>query len=89
MADTVSPDHTVSADHIVSPGDTVSLVRALVTAAGLSLSEAEIEAMAVAYPALRAAADHLQSIAGEADPAPVFDPVPMFGAARGSGTGPS
>jgi hypothetical protein len=82
MPDPVSPDTAVSPD-------TVSLVRALVTAAGLRPSEAEIEAMAVAYPALRAAADHLQAIAGDADPAPVFDPVPMFGARRGTGTRPS
>jgi hypothetical protein len=58
--------------------DTITLVRALVAASGLSPSEAEIRALAVGYPALRAAADRLQAIAGDTDPAPVFDPVPVF-----------
>ena len=61
--------------------ETVDLVRALIAAAGLRPSEAEIEILAAAYPGLRAAADRLQEIAGDTDPAPVFDPVPMFGAA--------
>ena len=60
----------------------VDLVRALAAAAGLSPSETEIEVLAAAYPAMRAAADRLQEIAGDTDPAPVFDPVPMFPAAR-------
>ena len=60
--------------------ETVDLVRALIAAAGLRPSEAEIEILAAAYPGLRAAADRLQEIAGDTDPAPVFDPVPMFGA---------
>jgi hypothetical protein len=61
---------------------TAELVRAMTAAAGLAPSPAEIEALALAYPAIRAAADRLQAIAGDADPAPVFDPVPMFRAAR-------
>jgi hypothetical protein len=60
----------------------VDLVRALAAAAGLSLSETEIEGLAAAYPAMRAAADRLQETAGDTDPAPVFDPVPMFQAGR-------
>lgn len=62
--------------------DTLALVRALAASAGLSPSEEEIEALAAAYPGLRAAADRLQEIAGDTDPAPVFDPVPMFPAGR-------
>lgn len=62
--------------------DTLALVRALAASAGLSPSEEEIEALAAAYPALRAAADRLQEIAGDTDPAPVFDPVPMFPVGR-------
>ena len=61
---------------------TVELVRAMIAAAGLAPSPAEIETLAAAYPALRAAADRLQVIAADADPAPVFDPVPMFRTAR-------
>lgn len=64
------------------PETTTELVRALTAAAGLAPSAAEIESLAVAYPALRDAADRLQAIAGDADPAPVFDPVPLFRAAR-------
>lgn len=56
----------------------IGLVRALVAAAGLRPSPAEIETMAAAYPALRGAADRLQQVAGDADPAPAFDPVPLF-----------
>lgn len=64
------------------PRATGAVVRAMVTAAGLHPSEAEIETLAAAYPALRAAADRLQELAGDTDPAPVFDPVPMFPAGR-------
>jgi hypothetical protein len=68
----------------------LDLVRALVAASGLSPSEDEIAALATAYPEARAAADRLQAVAGDTDPAPVFDPVPLFrtgpsGAGRGSG----
>lgn len=58
--------------------DTIALVRSLTAAAGLSPSEEEIETLAAAYPVLRAAADRLQEIAADTDPAPVFDPVPLF-----------
>jgi hypothetical protein len=64
----------------------VNLVRALVAAAGLSPSEDEIAALAAAYPEARAAADRLQAIARDTDPAPVFDPVPLFSASRVPGT---
>ncbi|HSZ43383.1 MAG TPA: hypothetical protein VK817_25755 [Trebonia sp.] len=76
----VSPE--VSPDVQSPPQTTVELVRALTTAAGLAPSAAEIESLAVAYPILRGAADRLQAIAGDTDPAPVFNPVPMFQAAR-------
>jgi hypothetical protein len=76
----VSPDVPPGVQSPVAT--TVELVRALTAAAGLTPSAAEIESLAAAYPALRAAADRLQAIAGDADPAPVFDPVPMFRAAR-------
>jgi hypothetical protein len=61
---------------------TEDLVRAMTAAAGLAPSDAEIEALAAAYPVLRAAADRLEVIAADVDPAPVFDPVPMFRAVR-------
>jgi hypothetical protein len=54
------------------------LVRGLTAAAGLAPSAAEVELLASVYPALRAAADRLRDIAGDADPAPAFDPVRLF-----------
>lgn len=63
----------------LAPG---AVVRAMAAAAGLPPAEDEIEALAAAYPALRAAADRLQELAGDTDPAPVFDPVTMFPAGR-------
>jgi hypothetical protein len=70
---------------VTAPSEAVTgLVRALLSAAGLPASEAEFELLASAYPALRAAADRLQAIAGDSDPAPVFDPVRLFTAAPGA-----
>lgn len=66
------------------PAATVDLVRALTAAAGLLPSAAEVELLASAYPALRAAADRLQDIAGDTDPAPVFDPARLFTGAPGA-----
>ena len=64
------------------PPDAIERVRTLLAAAGLNPPESEIEIMAASYPALRAAADRLYPLVYDDDPAPVFDPVSMFGARR-------
>jgi hypothetical protein len=61
-----------------APDPVAGLVRSLTTAAGLPPSDDEVGLLASAYPALRAAADRLQALAGDTDPAPVFDPVRLF-----------
>lgn len=60
-----------------SPG-TRDEVRALLSAAGLRPTEAEIETITAQYQGFRAAADRLRAIVYDDDPAPVFDPVRMF-----------
>jgi hypothetical protein len=77
--DPVSPDPAVP-DAAVPDAGTVALVRGLLTAAGLSPAEDEIAYFATAYPRMRGAADRLQAIVSDTDPAPVFDPVPLFAA---------
>lgn len=57
---------------------TLGLVSALVAGAGLRPAPAELLELAAAYPAIRRAADRLSMIAADADPAPTFDPLPLF-----------
>lgn len=59
-------------------------VRALLAAAGLNPPEAEVAALAAAYPQFWAMADRLYPLVYDDDPAPVFDPVALFGAGSGA-----
>jgi hypothetical protein len=60
------------------PPTSQETVRALLSAAGLRPTEAEIETISAHYRGFRAAADRLRAIVYDDDPAPVFDPVRMF-----------
>lgn len=86
MPDPVSPDLAVP-DAAVPDAGTVALVRGLLTAAGLSPADDEIAYLATAYPRMRGAADRLQAIVSDTDPAPVFDPVPLFASGSTAGAG--
>jgi ABC-type nitrate/sulfonate/bicarbonate transport system substrate-binding protein len=91
MPDPVSPDLAVPdaavPDAAVPDAGTVALVRGLLTAAGLSPADDEIAYLATAYPRMRGAADRLQAIVSDTDPAPVFDPVPLFASGSTAGAG--
>jgi len=62
------------------PGDTEATVRALVAAAGLSPSEAEMAALIAGYPELRSRMDTMHALteARYESPSLVFDPEPTF-----------
>jgi len=60
------------------PPATQEAVRALLSAAGLRPTEAEIDTITAHYRGFRAAADRLRATVDDDDPAPVFDPVRMF-----------
>jgi hypothetical protein len=81
MPDLTAPSARPDLPPLPAPSD-LELVRAMTAAAGLAPAPAELSALAAAYPALRAAADRLQAIAGDTDPAPVFDPVALFALPR-------